>query len=267
VTLDHDFDEIADCQRFPRRQSAMETVVERAKVMLAVSQRMEQDMRRLLPKAMVSTHPIGVDLLSPDVLQRDRPPELQNKQVVLACALFAERKGIPLLVEAFGQVLTQQPQAILRIIGAGAEEETIRGVITRLKLENHVQLLGKKLHSEVLQEMAWADCFALVGWDEPLGAVYLEAMAAGKPIVCCNDGGINDLFLNGKHGYAVPPRDVAAAAGAIVTLLSQPLKCIEMGQQAQQWVKQSLTWDIRAVELLNIFERAIAQPSSSVDSI
>jgi glycosyltransferase involved in cell wall biosynthesis len=206
----------------------------------------------------VLTHYNGIDPISESLFENQRPPRLKNKKVILACALFAERKGIPVLIEAFHRIASAHPDTILLIIGGGPDEEKIRHTIARLNLGDRVQMPGKKPHQEVLQEMVWADCFALVGWDEPFATVYLEAMAAGMPIICCNDGGINDVIQDGVHGYAVPPKNVAATAAALDQLLKDDTKRIEMGIQAQRLIHQKLTWDARAKELVNLFEMAVS---------
>jgi glycosyltransferase involved in cell wall biosynthesis len=257
-TLDHDFDEIADCRLYPQRKAAMQTVAQHAGAMLAVSNRMGEDLETLFPAAQVLTHHNGVDLLPEELWHRPRPVELQHQKIILACALFAERKGIPLLVEAFQQIAAKHPDAILRIVGSGSEEEKIRQTVSRLNLGDRVQMLGKKPHAEVLQEMVWADCFALVGWDEPFATVYLEAMAAGTPVICCDDGGINDVIRHGVHGYTVPPKNVVETAKALDAILSDHAQRIEMGNNAQKLIQQELTWDAKATSLLKLFETAIA---------
>lgn len=257
ITFDHDYDEVSDCRRYPQRQRAMQTVVDQAWAMLSVSERMQKDIQSIFPTAKrLATHPIGVNLPLSSHLKTQRPPELQHKTIVLCCAMFAERKGIPLLVEAFSSLASRYPDAMFRIIGGGSEETNIRTAISRYDKNGQVRLLGKKNHAEVLQEMCWADCFALVSWDEPLGAVYLEAMANGKPIICGNDGGINEIITNGIHGYAVTPKDLSAAAEALEKMLSCPDVRIEMGKRSRQLIERKMTWDVRAQALLNLFDEA-----------
>ncbi|HEY9698680.1 MAG TPA: glycosyltransferase [Trichocoleus sp.] len=123
-------------------------------------------------------------------------------------------------------------------------------------------MIGKRPHAEVLQEMVWADCFALIGWDEPFATVYLKAMAAGKPVICCQDGGITDVLQDGVHGYTVPPKDIDAAAAAIDRMLSHDQQRIEMGCNAQRLVMEQLTWDVRMAELLQLFETAASSRTS-----
>ena len=249
-TLEHDFEEIADCTQLPKRHAAYKTALSATTALLAVSKPMEADMRRLF------THHNGINIEPvPDTLQR--PPELQDKFVFLACALFAPRKGMPLLVRAFGAIASQYPHAILRIIGGGPEEELVKATVDELGLHEQVQLLGKKTHDVVLQEMHLADCFSLVGWNEPFATVYLEAMAAGKPIICCSDGGITDVVAHHQEAFIVPPRNEAAATEALKFMLDHPDNVREMGANAKQLIEQKLTWDVKTQELIDHFETAL----------
>lgn len=255
--LDHDYDEITDCRCYPSRKAAMQQVSLHAEKLLAVSHRMQKDLDQLFPSAHTATLHNGITLPLPDVKKRPRPSEIRGLKVVLACALFSERKGIPLLIRAFHKISAKHPDAILRIIGTGPDIEKIKKTIEELALHQQVQLLGKLSHADVLQEMSWADCFALVGWSEPFATVYLEAMAAGKPIICCEDGGINDVVTNGIHGYTVPPKCVDATADAIDRLLSQDAIRRTMGLSARQLVERHLTWDAKAAELIQHFKHAL----------
>lgn len=265
-TLDHDFDEIADCHKYPRRRASMQTVANQAWAMLAVADRMKHNLQELFPNTQVLTLHNGIEPIPAVLFNQPRPAALRDKKVILACALFAERKGIPLLVEAFHQIAAAHPDAILRIIGSGPDEEKIRSTVNRLNLGDRVQMPGKLPHSIVLQEMVWADCFALVGWDEPFATVYLEAMAAGIPIICCNDGGINDVIRDGVHGFTVPPRDVIATAKTLDQMLTNDAQRIAMGSQAQRLIHQKLTWDAQAKELVNLFESAVLRQIQFVAS-
>jgi glycosyltransferase involved in cell wall biosynthesis len=262
ITLDHDFDELEDGNLYPWRKQAMKRVADRAWGMLTVSQRMEKSLQKLFPHTQILTQHNGIDPLPPELFLKPRPPQLANKIIILSCALFAERKGISLLVEAFSQIAEKYPNAILRIIGSGPEEENIRQSITRFSRSQQIQMVGKLPHSQVLQEMVWSDCFALVGWDEPFATVYLEAMAAGKPIICCQDGGITDVVVDGIHGYTVPPRDINATTAALTRFLENTANLKTMGRNAQKMVLKNLIWDVKTQELTQLFEQAISQPQN-----
>ncbi|MBD2081312.1 glycosyltransferase [Leptolyngbya sp. FACHB-17] len=259
VTFDQDFDEVRDAGLHPHRKAAMQTVVNCASLLLAASKPMQQDLRRLFPKSRVCINYNGVNLPSEQALNTPRPISLQGKKVILACALFAERKGVPLLIEAFCRIAGKHPDAVLRIIGSGPDAEKVQQAADRYDVTAQVQLVGRKPHVEVLQEMVWADCFALVGWDEPFATVYLEAMAVGKPIICCNDGGINDVITQEVHGYSVPPKNIDETVIALDRMLSEDDKRLKMGQQAQHLIQHHLTWNVKAAELVQILEQVIPQ--------
>lgn len=256
--LEHDFEEIADCGIWPKRHAAYQTALTATTALLSVSKPMEADMRRLFPDQRIFTHHNGINIESvPDNLQRS--PDLKDKFIFLAVALFAERKGVPLLIKAFGAIADQYPHAVLRIIGGGPEEDLIKETIQTLNLEQQVQLIGKRPHEVVLEEMYLADCFALVGWNEPFATVYLEAMAAGKPIISCSDGGINDVVDHGQEAFIVPPKDQAAATKALQFMLDNPDAVQEMGRKAKYRIESSLTWDVKTQQLIEHFEAALAR--------
>jgi phosphatidyl-myo-inositol dimannoside synthase len=64
---------------------------------------------------------------------------------------------------------------------------------------------------------------------EALGIVFLEAAAAGLPVVVGASGGAPETVVDGETGYVVNPVDRAAVAERIVALLSDPVRSREMG--------------------------------------
>lgn len=257
--LEHDYEEISDCFNLPKRLQAFNTVMNSTTSLMGVSKRMSLDMKTLFPKNNIFTHHngININLAATGANEPSKPVELEGKFIFLSCALFAERKGIPLLIKAFSHIAAQYPQAILRIIGGGPEEELVKNTVASLQLEKQVQLLGKQPHDIVLREMHWADCFALVGWNEPFATVYLEAMAAGKAIVCCDDGGINDVITNGKEAFVVPPKNIEATAQVLKQILDNPNQIRQMGKNAKRLIETKLTWDVKTKELVDYFSSSL----------
>ena len=67
-----------------------------------------------------------------------------------------------------------------------------------------------------------ADAAVLPSHYEPFGIVALEAAAAGTPLVTSNVGGLGEAVINGQTGMSFPPRDIAALAAAVRTVLDDP---------------------------------------------
>ncbi len=76
--------------------------------------------------------------------------------------------------------------------------------------------------------LAWGHCLAAVVpsvWPEPFGAVALEAMAAGRPVVASAVGGLAELVVDGTTGIHVPPGDVPALRNALERIVADaPLR-------------------------------------------
>jgi glycosyltransferase involved in cell wall biosynthesis len=219
---------------------------------------METEVRRLFPSARTCTVVNGTDPI-PSPLQQPRPRDISDKTIVFSCGSFYERKGFPLLIEAYSRVAGKYPESQLRIAGDGAERADIESRISYHGLQNQVILLGKLTHEDVLREMIWSDAFALLGWDEPFATVFSEAASAGKPIVCCTDGGFCDVLQNEVHGLSVPPRDVDKAARALDLILGNEDRRLEMGRAARSLFEARLKWDHNAEEMIQIFQTAVAR--------
>jgi phosphatidylinositol alpha-1,6-mannosyltransferase len=84
---------------------------------------------------------------------------------------------------------------------------------------------------------------------EGLGIVYLEASAAGLPVVGGDSGGAPDAILEGETGYVVGGRDVPALSDRLVALLSNPEAARAMGEKGRAWVERDWSWDQTATRL------------------
>ncbi|MBM4428730.1 MAG: glycosyltransferase family 4 protein [Chloroflexi bacterium] len=73
---------------------------------------------------------------------------------------------------------------------------------------------------------------------EPFGRVLIEAMAAGKPVVATDAGGVREIVQDGVQGLLVPPGDAAALGRAIIEVLTRPEQAAAMGRAGQARVKE-----------------------------
>jgi len=253
IVTDHDFGEVADCGRFPDRRRAFEHVAQHARNMICVADRMRDALLKHVPDAPAVTVHNGIDPLPRTMWDVPRPEELATKKMIMSCALFAERKDLPRLIRAFARAHQHHPEAVLRLVGDGDTRPQVEAEIERHDVVDSVTLLGRQDHDRVLQEMVWADVFALTGYDEPFATVYLEAMSAGLPVVCCSDGGITDVLKHERHGLHVPPRDEDAIAAALDLLLSDSDLRQRLGDAGRKLATEQLTWDAKVQEIVRMF--------------
>ncbi len=139
---------------------------------------------------------------------------------VLFVGLITPRKDLETLIRA---VPLLPDWVTLRIAGAvddAGYNDRMRAVAEELGLAQRVSFTGRLSHDELLEEYRRADLFALSSVEDSAPIAITQALAAGKPVVASDVGGIGDLVPEGEVGHLVPARDWAAFAQRITALLS-----------------------------------------------
>jgi len=89
---------------------------------------------------------------------------------------------------------------------------------------------------------------------EAFGAVLLEAMAAGKPVVCTELGtGTSFVNVDGETGFVVPARDPHALAAAIVRLMDDAELRARMGAAGRARVRQEFTLEKMVERVMKVY--------------
>jgi phosphatidylinositol alpha-1,6-mannosyltransferase len=157
-------------------------------------------------------------------------------RVVLCVARMYPRKRIADLLEAGVLLRTRIPDLRIRIVGKGPEWQAVGRLHERLGLGETVTLLGDVTREELADEYVNAEIFCLPSVQEGFGIVFLEAMAAGLPVVACHAAAIPEVVEDGRAGVLVTPRDPAALADAVQGLLASPERRRAMGEAGRERV-------------------------------
>ena len=209
---------------------------------------------------MARLHP-GVDAgtFRPDEsarqLIRDRHG-LGDRPVVVCVSRLVPRKGQDTLLRAWPAVIEKIQDAVLLIAGRGPYEKALRQQAEQAGVTGSVIFTGPVPQDELPAHYAAGDVFSMPcrtrrgGLDvEGLGIVYLEASAAGLPVVGGDSGGAPDAILKGETGYVVGGRDVGALSDRLIALLRDPAGARAMGEKGRAWVERDWNWDITAARL------------------
>jgi glycosyltransferase involved in cell wall biosynthesis len=121
-------------------------------------------------------------------------------------------------------------------VGKGDLEGELRREASRMGASEKVRFLGWR--DDIHEILPVLDIFVLPSLNEGMGRVLVEAMAAGRPLVASNVGGISDLVFQGENGLLVPPADPKALAHELVFLISNPGKRREMGEKGREMAVQ-----------------------------
>lgn len=132
--------------------------------------------------------------------------------VCLTVARLHPQKGLEDLVAA-AELLADVPSLHMVVAGDGPDRAELAQAIARASLGDRMHLLGDR--TDIAALLARADVFALPSRFEGLPSAVIEAMAAGRPIVATDVGGVRELIEHGRSGWLVPPAAPAALAAAI----------------------------------------------------
>lgn len=167
----------------------------------------------------VTLIPNGIDLKLIDQALAHRP-KIDGR--ILFVGRLEKMKGIDTLLDAFKKIQNSEfrIETSLRIVGDGSLRKELEAKTTELGLNDRVTFTGYLKPEQVAAEFAQAQIFVGLSRSEALGNVFLEAQAAGCAVVATDVGGIPDIVKDGETGLLVNPDDQAAAAEAIVRILS-----------------------------------------------
>ena len=175
---------------------------------------------------------------------------------ILYFGRLSREKGIITLVEAYSRSNCELP---LYIVGTGSVKEEIEGKIKELSMTDKIKLLGFKSGRELKDIVDASRCVVLPSeWYENGPYSIMEAMAAGKPVIVSNLGGLPELVDDGITGYIVPAKDAEKLAEAIKKMSDMPSKdLLAMGQAATQKAKSMFDAQKYAREVIEKYKEII----------
>ena len=159
----------------------------------------------------------------------------------LVVSMFARAvhyKGHTDLIRAAAIVNQQLPSCRFVICTGWTEDSSdvdeFRQLARELGLDETVLIPGGVSEEVKLGLLRTSRVIAHPSWFEPYGLAILEGMAAGKPVVAARSEGAGFLIDDGVSGLIVPPQDPESLAAALTSLLSDAVRCDEMGGEARK---------------------------------
>lgn len=186
-----------------------------------------------VPPHVLSVVPEPMDLAPWDRLHHAEIPKPSAPSILSVARQYA-RKDTATLLRALPRVRESVPGARLRVIGGGPELERLRSLARSLDLvgapDGPVRFEGAVPDDELVRRAYFeAHVFCLPSLQEGFGLAFVEAMAAGLPVVAARAGAVPELVTHGETGLLVPPGDPGALAGALVRVLTSPGEADRMG--------------------------------------
>jgi glycosyltransferase involved in cell wall biosynthesis len=130
------------------------------------------------------------------------------------------RKGLVELIEAVGALRATRPKLRCYIVGDGPDRPLLLEAMKRVDSRDAIELVPACFTADVARWMAASDLVTLPSYREGCPNVIIEALAAGRPVVATNVGGIPEL-MDVSCGRLVPAQDAGALAQALVEVLDE----------------------------------------------
>jgi glycosyltransferase involved in cell wall biosynthesis len=171
--------------------------------------------------------------------------ELRHESHIGLVGRISPWKGQHIFIRAAALVHRSFPDARFFIIGAALFGEDqydleIRRLPRQLEIEDIVTFTG--FRNDIQRAIAELDLVVHASTKgEPFGQVIIEAMAAGKPVVATDGGGVPEIVEDGQTGILVPMGDAPAMAQAICRILSNPAGAKALGNRARKRVADHFT--------------------------
>ncbi len=154
------------------------------------------------------------------------------------------RKGLHTLLDG----LAQLPAEAWRLDVVGGVDphdgytKSLLGQIQKAGMGERVKLLGTLGNPDLSDLLARSHVLAVPSQYEGFGIVYLEALAAGLPVIASTAGAAHEIVTPGETGFLVQPGDAGAIAAALATLHGNRDLLARMGHSAQVRYAQHPTW-------------------------
>lgn len=183
---------------------------------------------------------------------------------VLTAGALIRVKGFALAIKAFKMFSDNHPATELNIVGSGPEEHRLRKLIRQFDLERKVKLNGNIPRDELLAEMADCDVFLFPSLRDGGGTVVVEAMAAGKPVICLDIGGPG-MHITNECGIKIIPgkqeETVAELADAIERLYLDKRLRDDLGTAGHERAERFYHWGKLGDRLNEIYRETLGDKS------
>jgi len=202
-----------------------------------------------------------VNGVTADDFAADSPPGSSDGRFqVFSAGKLLHWKGFGLAVRAFSRFAGKHPEAEFVIAGDGPELPRLQALVQELGIEGKVRFERWLPRQEVLSRMSASDVFLYGSIREGGGAIVVEAMAAGAPVVCLDSSGPG-IHITDECGVKIRPESPGQVeremAAALEKLYADPELRRRLGRAARQRAEQVYHWDRQGERLLQIYQNAL----------
>ena len=230
-----------------------------AAAVIAISEVTKRDLVRHLeiPEEKIAVVYQGVD----HSVFRPVDKRMFDFRYVLYVGTEQPRKNVPTLLEAFARVKADPRFSDVKLVKVGRPggsegrfRERTLAALAALELDDDVVFAGRVPEEHLPAFYSGAECLVLASLYEGFGLTPVEAMACGCPAIVSNVSALPEV--TGGAALLVDPKDCAALASAIETVLSDPPTRKELRERGLERARE-FSWERTAQETMRVYERVL----------
>ncbi len=182
---------------------------DQSSVLITVSSELQRNVKRHTGKESI----VVPNIIDTELFNMCKPKKHECFRIVTVSGLIECKRTI-ILLESFKKAKEVHSDILLDIVGDGPLRSELEKYVIDNKLSDNVVFYGTLPRFRIAEIFENSDCFAMTSRTETFGVVYVEAMAAGLPVIATNCGGPSD-FINEKNGIMVEVDNVEQVTNAI----------------------------------------------------
>jgi glycosyltransferase involved in cell wall biosynthesis len=191
----------------------------------------------------IAVIPNGVDF---KLFENRAPHPIREKITLITTSRLVEKNAIGDVIQA----LKHLPHNLhFQILGIGPLEGKLRKQARELGVEERVEFVGFVPSDSIPSYLHRADIFIRPSLSEGMGNSFIEAMAAGLPVVATPVGGITDFLRDEETGFFCQPNDPESIVRVIKRMMAEPGLVERVKNNASIMVKENYDWDLIASDM------------------
>ena len=204
--------------------------------------------------------PAGIDLvhngIDTEVFRPRQDVARKPRRLMATASADAPLKGLRYLLLAYARLLETYPELELLLVSKPQPGGKTEQLIQRLGLGERIRFVSGISTEQMVRFYAEATVAVVPSIYEGFGLPAGEAMACGVPVVTTDGGALPEVV--GDAGVIVPAKNADALAGAIDTLLSDPVQRAELAARGRARILEKFSWTVCAREMTAYYRRVLA---------
>lgn len=237
-------------------------IIKKSDKITAISDYLKKYAQNLNAKGEISIIPNGVDIagfskeFSYGELSslKDRLGVKPDEKIIISVSRLVPKNGIVNLIKGFEILSRDNPSLRLLLVGDGEQKTELKKLASDFKLANKIIFAGQVDYRELPKHLKISDVFVRPSLSEGLGNAFIEAMAAGVPIVGSKIGGIPDFLVDFKTGLFCDPKNPRDIAEKINLILSNETLKKELAGNALKLAGEKYDWQMIAEQYKNLYQ-------------